>query len=142
LGVVREPDHQHDHRRALDLIAIADQADLPAEAKTLPENHPLRRVDELLQRCLYDIEHGERVMRTELAALKAAADRETENLDQGHTTGDWPLHYAGKAEAGRQKLMRAFEQVNLLAGLRQLLHTHAGTAPASPAGPQPAQART
>jgi hypothetical protein len=127
-------------RRALDRIGISDPADLSAEAKALPEIHPLRRVDELLQRCLYDIEHAERVMRTELAALKAAADRETNHLDQGYTTGDWPLHYAGKAEAGRQKLVRAFEQVNLLAPLRQLLHTHAGTAPAPPA--DPGQART
>jgi hypothetical protein len=129
-------------RRALDLIGITEPADLQAEAKTLPENHPLRRVDELLQRCLYDIEHAERVMRTELAALKAAADRETNHLDQGYATGDWPLHYAGKAEAGRQKLVRAFEQVNLLAPLRQLLHTHTGTDPAPPAGPKPAGAET
>jgi hypothetical protein len=129
-------------RRALDRIGITDPADLAAEAKTLPETHPLRRVDELLQRCLYDIEHGERVMRTELAALKAAADRETKHLDQGYTTGDWPLHYAGKAETGRQQLVRAFEQVNLLAPLRQLLHTHTDTDPAPPAGPRPGQART
>jgi hypothetical protein len=127
-------------RRALERIGISDPADLAAEAKALPENHPLRRVDELLQRCLYDIEHAERVMRTELAAVKAAADRETNHLDQGYATGDWPLHYAGKAEAGRQKLVRAFEQVNLLAPLRQLLHTHAGTDPAPPAGPEPGQA--
>ena len=129
-------------RRALDLIGITDPAELSAEAKRLPEQHPLRRVDELLQRCLYDIEHGERLMRTELAALKAAADRETNHLDQGYATGDWPVHYAGKAEAGRQKLVRAFEQVNLLAPLRQLLHTHAGTDPAPPAGPEPAKAGT
>jgi hypothetical protein len=129
-------------RRALERIGISDPADLAAEAKSLPETHPLRRVDELLRRCLYDIEQAERVMRTELATLKAAADRETTYLDQGYTTGDWPLHYAGEAEAGRQKLVRAFEQVNLLAPLRQLLRTHADTDPAPPAGPELGQAGT
>jgi hypothetical protein len=118
-------------RRALDPIAITDPTQLPNEAAGLPEQHPLRRVDELLQRCLYDIEHAERVMRTEIAALKTAADREIEHLDQGYATGDWPLHYAGKAETGRQQLMRAFEQVNLLVGLRRLLHTHTGSQPAT-----------
>jgi hypothetical protein len=131
-------------RRALDLIAITDPAQLPNEAKNLPESHPLRRVDELLQHCLYDIEHAERVMRTELAALKAAADREIEHLDQGYATRDWPLHYAGRAEAGRQQLMRAFKQVNLLTGLRRLLHTHTRNQPGTlPADPEPqAQAGT
>ena len=128
-------------RRALDLIAITDPEELPNEAASLPKQHPLRRVDELLQHCLYDIEHAERVMRTELAALKAAADREIEHLDQGYATGDWPVHYAGEAEAGRQQLVRAFEQVNLLAGLRRLLHTHPGGQPAAlpapPADPGP-----
>ena len=125
-------------RRALDLIAVTEPTQLSAEAADLPESHPLRRVDELLQRCLYDIEHGERVMRTEIEALKAAADREIEHLDQGYATGDWPLHHAGKAEAGRQQLVRAFEQLNLLAGLRRLLHTHTGGVPAAPlADPNP-----
>jgi hypothetical protein len=122
--------------RALDLIAITDPTQLPNEAKNLPESRPLRRVDELLTRCLYDIEHAERVMRTELAALKTAADREIEHLNQGYATGDWPLRYAGKAEAGRQQLVRTFEQLNLLTVLRRLLHTRSQPA-APPADPEP-----
>jgi hypothetical protein len=124
-------------RRALDLIGISDPGQLPVEAAGLAQTHPLRLVDELLTRCLHDIENAERVMRTEIEALKRAADRELTCLDTGYATSDWPVHYAGKAEAGRQKLVAAFEQVNTLAGLRRLLHTHTGAQPAPPAEPEP-----
>ena len=113
-------------RRALDLIGIHAPAQLSAEAAGLAQTHPLRRVDELLTRCLYDIDNGERAMRTQLEALKQSTDREIGHLDQGYTTGDWPVHYAGKAETGRRMLERAFEQVDILADLRRLLHTHIG----------------
>jgi hypothetical protein len=124
-------------RRALDLIGVHDPAQLSVEAAGLAETHPLRRVDDLLTRCLHDIDNAERAVRTEIEALKAAADREVGHLDQGYATGDWPVHYAGKAEAGRRKLERAFEQVNILADLRRLLHTHPDTQPARPADPRP-----
>jgi hypothetical protein len=60
------------------------------------------------------------------------ADREIAHLDQGYATGDWPVHYAGKAETGRRNLERAFEQVNILADLRRLLHTHIGLSGTQP----------
>lgn len=71
-------------RQALDLIGTTDQAELSAEAERLPEQHPLRDVDQQSQR-LYNIEHGERVLRTQIEAHKAAADREIEHLHSGYT---------------------------------------------------------
>jgi hypothetical protein len=124
-------------RQALDLIGISDPGQLSVEAAGLAQTHPLRHLDELLTRCLHDIDNAERVMRTEIEALKRAADRETTCLDTGYATSDWPVHYAGKAEAGRQKIVGAFEQVNILAPLRQLLHTHTGAQPVPPAEPEP-----
>jgi hypothetical protein len=124
-------------RRALDLIGIHDPAQLAAEAAGLAETHPLRRVDELLTRCLYDIDNAERVMRTQLEALKQSANREIGHLDQGYATGDWPVHYADKAETGRRNLERAFEQVNILADLRRLLHTHTNSLSGTPPDRQP-----
>jgi hypothetical protein len=122
-------------RQALDLIAITDPAQLSDEARSLPGTHPLRRVDEPQQRRLYDVGHGRRLMRSGLEALKAAADREIGHLDQGYATGDGPVHYAGKTEAGRQKLVRGFEQVNLLAQLRQLPPAHTGLPGTEPTPP-------
>jgi len=98
-------------RQALDLIGTTDQAELSAEAERLPEQHPLRDVDQQSQR-LYNIEHGERVLRTQIEAHKAAADREIEHLHSGYTPRPLASALCRQAEASRQILMHALEHIS------------------------------
>jgi hypothetical protein len=108
-------------QQMLNLIGISAPSDLLAEKNTRPDNGPLRLVNDILVAALREVEHGERAMRREIKSLKDAADREIILLDQGYATTDWPTHYAGKVETGRQQILRGAEMVTALAVLRRSL---------------------